>query len=295
MDVKTLVEVLCAVHLASYVESPFEDRGGLMLVGPPGALKSTMVATLERPYNDAIMLSDINARTLNDLRDQIAQNTIRTLVLPEIQKIYERHPYTASNVEGTLRALAGEGFSSAGFQDARVARLRARACIIGALTPDTYDTHFKQWDSTGYTRRFLWALVYVKDITVLDRSLYEWTRLDFQIRHVPLAPVDGSRIPNLTTKQERQLVRGWVKYQPGGSPVVQAQLLAKVLAVLKWWYIQLANPRTVKQQRTAYGTASDQAINVLMDFVPALGKEGAPLDLPEPVIATDNNKVKARG
>lgn len=268
MDVNTLIESICAVHLSSYVESPYEDRGGLMLVGPPGALKSTMVSVLERQYSDAIMLSDINARTLNDLRDQIAQQSIRTLVLPELQKLYERHPYTASNVEGTLRALAGEGFAAASFEDQRVQRLRARATVISAMTPSTVSERFKAWESSGFNRRFLWALVRVQDVTVLDRALYNWQKLNFRMRSIPQPPVQG-RIPNLTTKQEREQVRQWVRYQPGGSPILQAQVLAKMLAVLKWWYREI-------------GDRPQEGLNVIRAFVPALGREGTTLELPEP-------------
>lgn len=38
MRANDLLEVLCAAHLGALVEGPFQDRGGLMVVGPPSTL-----------------------------------------------------------------------------------------------------------------------------------------------------------------------------------------------------------------------------------------------------------------
>lgn len=263
LSVGTLLEILCAVHLSSYVESPFQDRGGLMVVGPPGVLKSTFLGLLDRNYNDAVSVSDINARSLNDLRDHIASKTIRTLVVPEYSKLHERHVYTAQNVEATLRALVGEGFVSASFEDSRINRLRARCTLVSAMTPKFQTDHFKGWEESGFNRRFLWCLVRLKDSELLERAVEEWRLVDFRIAHIPPTPASDS-IPNLTTREERADLRRLVKYQPGGSHAVQTALLSKILAVLKWWYRLRKRPER-------------EALLTVRSFAESLGKEGAEL------------------
>ncbi len=265
LTVTALVEVLCAVHLSSYVDSPFVDRGGLMVVGPPSVLKSTLLGVLDKNYSDAVSISDINARSLNDLRDQIAGKAIRTLVIPEYAKLHDRHPYTASNVEGTIRALVGEGFTAASFDDARINRLRARVTLLSAMVPKFQVDHFKGWEDSGFNRRFLWSLVRLEDPDLLDRAVEEWQLIDFKIAHIPPAP-SPELIPNLTVKRERQDLRKLVKYQPGGGHSIQLALLVKVLAVLKWWYRHLGRPER-------------QAEQTLLSFAGTLGKEGAELIL----------------
>lgn len=265
LSVGVLLEIICCTHLSSLVESPFQDRGGLVLVGPPGVLKSTFLGLLDHNYNDAVSLSDINARSLNDLRDQIAGKAIRTLVIPEYAKLWERHSYTARNVEGTIRAMVGEGFSSASFEDARINRLRARTTILTAMTPKFQVEHFREWEDSGFNRRFLWSLMRLKDPDVLDRAVENWQLVDFRMAHIPPVPFEGP-IPNLTTPEERRAMRHMVKYQPGGSHPIQTALLTKILAVLKWWYRMMQRPE-------------GDAMRTLRAFAPTLGKEGAELVL----------------
>lgn len=263
LSISALVEVMCAVHLSSYVESPFDDRGGLMIVGPPSVLKSTMLGFLDHNYHDAISVSDINARSLSDLRDAIASKIVRTLVIPEYAKLHARHPYTAMNVEGVLQALVSEGFTAPSFEDSRINRLRARVTLLSAMVPKFQVDHFRHWEESGFNRRFLWSLVRLKDPEILERAVEEWKRVDFKINHVPMTPMT-ERIPNATTKAERAELRRLCKYQPGGSHSIQAALLSKVLAVLKWWYPML-------------GRSERQAMQAVRSFSQTLGKEGAEL------------------
>jgi hypothetical protein len=264
LPIGMLLEVLCALHLSSYVESPFVDRSGIMIVGPPGVLKSTIVSLLDGNYNDVVKVSDINARSLNELRDQIAAQSIRTMIVPEYKKLWDRHPYTAANVEGTIQALVGEGFSSASYEPQRINRLRARVTFLSAMTPKFQTDHFNTWEESGFSRRFLWSLVRLKDPELLDKAVEDWRLVDFGIAHIPPIPTPSS-IPNLTTKEERADLRKLVKFQPGaGSHAAQTALLAKMLAVLKWWY------RLMKRKDSA-------AMLTLRTFATSLGKEGADL------------------
>lgn len=231
--VQDILSLLAAVHLSSYVDSPFADRGGLMLVGPPGVLKTTCVNFLDHSFADVLVLSDINAQGLARIKEQFSSGSIRSLILPELGKVYQRHSSTSSNVEGTIQALAGEGFHSASFEDATISRLTARATVIAAMTGDTREQHATEWQSSGFSRRFLWALVSLQDPTALDRAQIDGKMLEIAIAEAPRIPAGGV-ITNYTTRDERQVIAGWCKYQPTPH-TVQISLLIKAWAVLKWW------------------------------------------------------------
>lgn len=268
-----LVEVLCAAHLGNLVEGPFQERGGLMLVGPPGVLKTTFVSALDHAYQDAIMVSDINVQSLIRLRDAIASGKINTLVLPELAKVYERADVTAKNVEGTLRAMAAEGFSAASFEDSRINRLVARALVIGAMSPAMVTRHFTAWEESGFNRRFLWCLVRLADPLALERAAINWSKIDFRMRHLPLAPL-GSQIPNLTTQRERQRLAVLAKYQPGGDHAIQIQLLIRILAVLRWWYQESGDPRDAMETLEAFAPALSKGVSLeLYESARQSGKE----------------------
>jgi hypothetical protein len=266
MRASDLVEVMCAAHLGNMVESPFSERGGIMLVGPPGVLKTTFVSVLDQTYQDAVMMSDVNVKSLVQLRDVIAQGRVTTLVFPELAKLYERADVTSMNVEGTIRALAAEGFTAASFEDSRVNRLTARAMIIGAMTPAVVTKHFPNWEESGFNRRFLWALIRLSDPNALERSAVAWERINFRMAHVPLPPLNG-KIPNKTTIRERNQLLAMTKYQPGGDHAIQVQLLIRIAAVLRWWYAETGQARN--------------AIDTVAAFAPALGKTGVTIDLPQ--------------
>lgn len=270
MHISQFLEAICAIHLTSYVESPFQDRGGMMIVGPPGVLKTTAVEILDKQYADAVSVSDINAQGLIALRDAISGGAIRTLILPELRKLYERHPTTAQNVEGTLRAMVAEGFSNASFEDQRITTRKARVTIVGAITPDTFRSQFARWDASGFHRRFLWPVVSLENPQALEDAVIEWQRINFNLPSVPRAPLSGESIPNLTTTEERRMFGVWAKYQPGGSHTVQMQLLAKMCSVLRWWTQQ------------AKVTDRDPMLT-LEAFSKALGKEGALIGFKEKV------------
>lgn len=267
LPIADLIRVVASVHLASYVDSPFKDFGGLMLVGPPATMKSTIIGTLEQ-FGEAQCLSDVNMETLGKMRDGIAQGTLRTLGLPELQKLYERHSNTASNVEGTLRAMAAEGFRAPSFQDARRATLVAKAAIVAGMTEHTHQQRFNHWEDSGFARRFLWGLVRLDDPAALTQAVVDWERIDVDVPAFPRPPLfsDGE-IPNTTTKRERLELVTLLKYQPGGDRSVQAQLLVKILCVLKWWYGKV-------------GYTKQRPMETVHNFASAMSRDGARIVLP---------------
>lgn len=268
VKLQTMIDILYAVHLSSRVNSPFQDRCGLMMVGPPSMLKSALLDVLDRHYHDSLSLSDINAKSLIDLRNQIAQGSIRTLVLSEYAKIYERDPRTAANVEGTVRALVAEGFKGASFEDQRVNRLVARCTVIGAMVPETQGDNFKRWENSGFNRRFLWPLVSLEDPEVLERAVEQQQLIEMETGRTPPVVPQG-QIPDLTSVDERRGLRPLIKYQPGGSHATQLQLMVKMLAVLKWWYKRVGLP-------------PGAAMRTMREFARTLTRGGAMLEVPEP-------------
>ena len=260
LTVSLFLEAIIACHLSSYVESPFPERGGLMIVGPPGTLKSAMVDVLST-YADALILSDVNAQSLGHFKNDVARGAIRTLVLPEMQKVYERAEHTSANVEGTLRALVAEGWSAASYEDQTIQRFKARATLIACMTPDTYEVHARRWQSTGFSRRFLWALI-TTDANQLDRAAMDDVPLDFG--HHP-APITTTAIKNLTTRDERHALLPLVRYQPTPH-AAQLHTLVKMLGAWKWWYGHIHRNRRV-------------ALTSLRTFALAMTKHGTELHL----------------
>lgn len=262
LPLSVLLECLCAAHLSSYVASEFSDRGGIILVGPPGVLKSKLLEVVDRLYHDAINISDINVPTLNDLKEQLAAGSIRTLVIPEFAKLYERDPRTARNLEGTMRALVAEGFRTASFEDARINTLVARCVVLTAITPRFQSQQFTRWEDSGFSRRFLWPLVRMRDPDLLTKSVEEGKLVRFGAGRMPPLPVEGV-IRDETTYAERRHLRDFLKRQPGGVHNMQQLMLVRMLAVLKWWYAM--------EGRRA------KPMDTVRTFARALGEGGAQL------------------
>lgn len=232
----------------------------MMVIGDPATLRSTMLNVMDRQYHNVLSLSDLNARSLAELRGPIANKTIRTLVLPELAKLYERgNPGTAEHVIGTLRALAAEGFRAASFEDARVNRVVARCVIMAALTPSLQMRHFKDWEDSGFNRRFLWPVIALEQGEIIEESRVQRRLLDIEIGAYP--PTPNTVIPDKTTEVERRALRLLVKHQPGGNHGMQLELMVRMLAVLRWWYERA-------------GRAPDEAMARLREFGRALGREG---------------------
>lgn len=263
MNLRELTTILAAAHLSSRVASKIQDSGGLMLVGPPGVLKSAIALTLNH-YDDAMVLTDLNSKTLTSIKERIISGGCHSLVLPEMAKIYERHPSVSSNLEGSLRALVAEGFVSASFEAHTVQRFRARAVLIGALTPSTVVKMSEHWEESGFMRRFLWAFYRIPD-AVVEKAVMEDRDLLRRIRHAPIRFEKDMVIPDATTMPERMELRRIAKYQPGGSHAMHVLILRRMLAVLKWHF-----RRTGK---------TAQAMKLMHGFAELLGKEGALLEV----------------
>lgn len=251
-----LVEVIKAVHLSSYVQTTFDEGGGLWIVGAPGVLKTTFLKFLES-YETALVMSDLNMKKLIRLcGTHLSTRSIRTIVLPELQKLYERDTRTALSVEGCLRGLAEEGWSDASFEDGTINRFSSTATVIGAMTPALRDSCWERWVDTGFTRRFLWVTIRLKHPEILMEAVERATRAQFLNLPEGMNTPTGD-IPDLLTREERRALRPLVAHQPKPSNA-QYAMLCKVAAVLKWHYKR----RGIKRN----------AISTLKAFAPCLDK-----------------------
>lgn len=276
ISAKNLLRSICALHLSSYVESPFDSCGGLMLVAAPEALKTSFLSIMDR-YPNTLPLSDINVKTLNMARSDISSNKIRTLVFPEFRKIYERNPQTSSNLEGQIRALVDEGFKAASFEDQRVHGMTARCMVMGAMTEDLYRAKFDSWQKSGFTRRFIWAMYRLSDPVALLKAVEKWIKLDFGPLELLEIPSNGT-IPMQISEQERKWILANIKYQPGGQ-AIPFQILCKMFAVLRWHEKRSLAPYENNGKKKEQRKPSVEAQEIMKQFVTLLGREGGVVTL----------------
>jgi hypothetical protein len=232
--ISTFMECVKAAHLSSYVQSEFQQTAGMFIVGPPGVMKTTILRALDS-YESVLTLSDVNSKVLHGIiKSQLTANTIKTLVLPEVQRIYERDPRTAAGVEGTIRSLVEEGFSGASFEDPTVSRFTARALVIGAMTDKFRDDNWQRWNDSGFARRFLWCLIRLGDPSILMNAVEMGRMAMVQDDVVAMPTPPLGQIPSLESHLRKRL-RSLVRKQPKPSNV-QYELLCRMAAVLDFYY-----------------------------------------------------------
>lgn len=266
MKVTTLIEFLDAVADTNYINGPFDERGGVFLVGPPGSLKTTIIEAAINTHGDALPLSDLNVQQWLKIKDEFVTKRYTCLAFPEFEKIYQRHPATASNLEGIIKALVSEGYrmSSGPGGDPRMPGIKARACVIGGITPDCQDRHYNDWQKNGFLRRFLWFTVAVADPEIIKRAIREWERINLgRIRYRPAEKNIRVDVDEKTSLQIEHIM----KTQPGlnGTGYV---LMKKVYAVLQWKYNGSVNG-TGKRKRQ-----SERPMEILHEISPALSQDG---------------------
>lgn len=231
--VSVFVECIKAAHLSVYVNSPFNNMCGVFLVGSPGVMKTSLLESLDG-YEAVLPLSDVNTKMISTVvKRQLTNNTIKTLIFPEMQRLYERDPRTAAGVEGTIRALVEEGYRGASFEDPTVQRFRARACVIGAMTESFRDENWDRWVNSGFARRFLWCLIRLSDPGILLDAV-EFGRLASIDGDVVQMPTPVQKIPTLP-EELRAKIRPLVRKQPQPANVA-FEMLCRMGAVLDFYY-----------------------------------------------------------
>jgi hypothetical protein len=254
-----ILEAICALHLSSYVKGPVRDRGGLMLVGPPGVLKTTFLDVLDENYHNTISASNLNTSTLLKLQTQFYNGAMRSLILPDVQAMYAGDPRTAQRLEQALMQLAGEGHRGASWQDSRFQKFRSRCTIFGAMTQKLQEKFSNAWEESGFLRRFIWASYTLKDPEVLMDALEQWKRAEIGTINIPTLPASGE-IPDMLTQEERHEIRAWLKHQPSPHEI-QFALLCRATSALAWHYKAHRIPK--------------RAMETMREFAETLQKEAA--------------------
>lgn len=259
MKTSTLIDVICASHLSYLVDSPWPERGGLCLVAPTGQVKTTVLTAIS-DYPGVFVTSDINTQMLGRLKDDMLAGRIRTIVIPDLQKIYERHPTVSSNVEGTLRAMMEEGFLSTSWQDASAISTKARAIFLTATTPYIYEKRLMDWRQTGFSRRIIFSVYSLADPNVIVDAVERWQRIEMDNGLLWTFPWEP--IPYTVTRPEARKMRLWLHRQQDSTPFV---LLQKIACVLRYRFKKVKKP--------------DRTMEILSDFSESLSGEGARLEL----------------
>lgn len=261
MTISALVEVLSAFHLSYYVESRFEERGGLMLVGPPATLKTAVTEVMDN-YPNVVMLSDLTVKQGTRLREDIACHRVITLVFSDFAKLYQRAATGAANVEGFIRALTAEGYRRANWEDSRMTVIPARSLVIGSMTTRFYTMHYSDWLDDGFARRFVWSHFILQHPDAILDAIEQNIKLEFSTDGFnPKIPTDKKGIPFLVSPAEAKLIRDLLRHQPGRE--IGLSVMQKVLCALKWKF--------PKDQ--------EKPMAIIREFAESLGKEGARLSL----------------
>lgn len=262
LKLDSLVEVLIAFHLTSYVDSPMQDRGGIALVAPPGSLKSSVINSCYEDFSDTLALSDIDAKTLNALTPDFETGRYRTLALPDFEKIYQRNPATASNAEGILAALTAQGRTEASYDDHRTIGLsKARCAVVLGMVPVVVKKRVTEWIDNGFARRFLWVNFQLANPRAIVEAIHEWTRIEFE-NNVAISIPSKKGIPSIeiTPAESRKLEKMIARQYDTAIPLL---IMKRIYTVLRWKYKD--NPK--------------RAMEVLVDFSQSLGRNRADLEI----------------
>lgn len=232
MHVRSLLEVLDASHLTKFVKSPFVTRGGILLIGPPETLRSTMIDNAFLDHPDALVLSDINVKQLLEMREDMSAGKITTLAFSELAKLYARNPAVAKNIEGHIMALVEEGMSLASFQDKRMSSTKARVLVIAACTEKFYMQRFTDWTDSGFSRRFLHCMYRLDDPWALADSQEQ--RILIELGDIKRKIPGNREIKWNVEADEMKRIRKALRFQFRKGISTPFNLVANIYCVLKW-------------------------------------------------------------
>jgi hypothetical protein len=246
------------------VESPFKQRGGLLLIAAPGNLKSTIVEASVKPFSNALCYSDLTLKQLAVLRTPISNGVYQTLGFLELEKLYARNLSVAMNLEGVLKAMVEEGFSHFAFEDKRCWVPVARCYLIASVLDILYRTHFARWQDNGFLRRFL---VFKYSLSFAARQKVKGAvHLGELIELPPMFPIPSTPIRfDITADESRKLEELLGSDDMIFTPL---NLLRKALVILKWAHKQTRN-----------GKKLPTPMEYLQDLKDGLGPIGGTLEL----------------
>lgn len=253
MRLASLLAFIHAAHHTWLVESPWEERGGILLVAPPGQMKTTSIYTLDC-YAEVLPISDLNVRSLKSIRDNVLSGRYKTLAFGEIEKLYARNPATAVNIEAHLKQFIEEGMRHFSHEDSSSAIMPARALVIAGITPSSFAAQFTRWRENGFIRRFIRFQYTMGNEHALLDAVHHWKKIGIDI---PTTWNGKVSIKYNLDESDSKFVMKLMQEQP---EVTSNTLLKKIAVVLK-----RRSPDTWKQ--------------IISDVAPAFGKNGAILEL----------------
>lgn len=266
MEISSLLRVGCALQYSYMVNSPFKQRGGLLLIAAPGNMKSTIVEACVKPFPNALPYSDLTLKQLAVLRTPISNGVYQTLGFLELEKLYARNLSVAMNLEGVIKAMIEEGFSHFAFEDKRCWVPVARCYVIASVLDILYRQHFARWQDNGFLRRFL-QFKYSLSPKAKAR-VKEAVHMGALIEMPPLFPLPTTDIKfDVSLEESRQLETILGSDDMVFTPL---NLLRKGLAVLKW--VDRANK---KGKRISHPTPMEY----LQDLKDGFGPYGGLLEL----------------
>ena len=265
IDIPTFLEVYSAMHFSPLVPSPVQDRSGMMVVAPSGSLKTSLLMHLSRNYQSVVSDSNWHYGKLLKMRAAFFNNSVRSIVIPELSSLYAGDPRTGGRCEALFQQMAGEGSISTNEQDSRFQRYEMRAMIFAALTPEFAAKHHASWEE-GFHRRFVWVHLAMENEEVLLDYLTAGKQADMIVN--PIVEPPERFIPNNLKLDDRMFVRSLLKDQKDFGPNhTRFNMMCKTAAVLMW---QFERTKSKKNWR-----------HVLKDFSVCMSDKAALLVIPD--------------
>lgn len=262
MKAESLLQVLAAAHFAYKVRpDPYNRRGGIMLVAPAGHGKTTLLSRMSRELPKMLDISDLTTRQVSALRSRILEGKYTTLILDELEKLYQRKDATAMNVEGALQAIIEQGFSDFPGERPEIMGMPAQALVIANCTEEFFGRQLRRW-STAFVRRWLICQFRLRDVDIFANAIEHWRTQEMKNGMLFVVPVED--IPYSLTIEESRRLRRWLSMnnQDEKTPY---QLLQRIACVLRW-------------RDTKLGRKRDTTFTILEDFSECLRKHGAVMD-----------------
>lgn len=262
MKASSLIQVLCAAHWSyRVVPDPFHRRGGIMIVAPGGHGKSTILSRMSEELPKMLALSDLTTRQAVSLRSSIVEGKYRTLVIDEMEKLYQRMDSTSANVEGTLQALIEQGFHDAPGERPTEDVMRAQCLVIANMTEDFYVRKSRNW-AEAFMRRWIVCKFRLENPDVFADAIEKWKRVEIRDGMLFMMPMED--IPYSVRPDEARIMRHWLQVANRDDKTPQ-QLLHKILSVLRW--------------RHAKSGVKDKSFEIMEDFSSSLGRGGCEMVL----------------
>jgi energy-coupling factor transporter ATP-binding protein EcfA2 len=267
ITIEDFLETLCGMHFASLVPGPIDDASGLMVVGPSGSLKSSLLIALNSLYPDSSVCdSNWYYGKIVRMKGAFYNKAKRSIIVPELASLYAGDPRTGTRMEQMLQQLAGEGCIATQAQDTRWERYEMRSQIFAAMTPEFADKKHKSWEE-GFHRRFLWAHIGMENEEVLMDYLTAWKRAEIEVSQPMIEPAQ-KHIPQCSNYEERMELRSMLDSQSDFGPNhTRYAFFVRTFSALKWHYSRIHSTKS--------------ALDTMRRFSVCLSRQAALLIVPE--------------